>query len=139
MSGDAWVSGNARVYGSAWVYHNALVYGDARVSGNALVYGDAWVSGNARVYGNAWVSGNARVSGDALLSDKDKYVYVGPIGSRKAYTTFMLDKNKKIIVSCGCFDGGIKEFEKRVTETHKNNRYAKQYLCAIKLAKELLL
>jgi len=37
--GDAWVSGNARVYGDAWVY------GDACVSGNARVYGDAWVSG----------------------------------------------------------------------------------------------
>ena len=34
-SGDAWVSGNARVYG------------DAQVSGNA------WVSGDAQVYGNA--------------------------------------------------------------------------------------
>ena len=33
QSGDAWVSGNAQVYG------------DAQVSGNA------WVSGNARVYG----------------------------------------------------------------------------------------
>lgn len=32
---------------------NAWVYGDARV------YGDVWVSGNARVYGNAWVSDNA--------------------------------------------------------------------------------
>ena len=32
---------------------NAWVYGNARV------YGDAWVSGNARVSGNAWVSGNA--------------------------------------------------------------------------------
>ena len=31
QSGDAWVSGNARVYGDAWVS------GDARVSGNARV------------------------------------------------------------------------------------------------------
>ena len=32
---------------------NAWVYGDARV------YGDAWVSGNARVSGDAWVYGDA--------------------------------------------------------------------------------
>ena len=38
MSGDAWVSGDARVYG------NASVSGDAWVSGNASVSGDAWVS-----------------------------------------------------------------------------------------------
>lgn len=28
-SGDAWVSGEARVYGEAWVYDNARVYGEA--------------------------------------------------------------------------------------------------------------
>ena len=40
---DAYVSGDAQVYGDAWVSGDALVYGDARV------YGDAWVSGNARI------------------------------------------------------------------------------------------
>ena len=69
QSGNAWVSGNACVYGdarvsgNAWVYGNACVYGDARVSGNAWVSGNACVYGNAQVYGNAWVSGNAFVSG----------------------------------------------------------------------------
>jgi hypothetical protein len=43
------------------------VSGDALVSGNARVYGDALVSGNARVYGNAWVSGNAWVYGELKL------------------------------------------------------------------------
>ena len=38
---------------------NLSQYGNAWVSGNAKVYGDAEVSGNA------WVSGNAKVSGDA--------------------------------------------------------------------------
>ena len=85
LSGDAWVSGDARVYGNAWVsgdalvcdnawvsgdafvYGNALVSGDALVCGNARVYGDALVSGNARVYGDAWVYGNARVYGKARV------------------------------------------------------------------------
>ena len=74
QSGDAWVSGNALVYGNARVSGDALVYGNARVSGDALVYGNAWVSGNALVYGNAWVYGNARVSGDAWVSG-DARVY----------------------------------------------------------------
>jgi carbonic anhydrase/acetyltransferase-like protein (isoleucine patch superfamily) len=67
VSGDAWVSGNARVYGNAWVHGNARVYGDARVCGNAQVYGNARVHGDARVYGNARVSGDARVYGDAII------------------------------------------------------------------------
>ena len=71
QDGNAWVSGDARVYGNAWVSDNAKVFDNAEVSGNAEVYGDtevsgdARVSGNARVYGNAWVSGDARVYGDA--------------------------------------------------------------------------
>ena len=81
LSGNAWVSDNARVYGNAWVSDNARVYGDARVYGNARLAGDARVSGNARLagkarvagnarlYGNAWVYGNSRVYGNAWVSD----------------------------------------------------------------------
>src|SRR5574337_1114896 len=54
QEGDAWVSGNARVFG------HALVSGNARVTGHARVFGHALVSGNARVTGDAWVSGNSR-------------------------------------------------------------------------------
>ena len=86
-SGDAWVCGNAQVYGNAWVSGNARVCGDARVydkawvsgkawvAGNAQVYGEArvsgnaWVAGNAQVYGNAWVYGGARVYGEAQVYD----------------------------------------------------------------------
>ena len=73
VSGNAWVYGNAQVYGdaqvsgNAWVYGNARVYGDAQVYGIARVYGNARVSGNARVYGNALGYGVARVSGNAQV------------------------------------------------------------------------
>ena len=78
LSGDAWVSCDAKVYGNACVYGDALVSGDARVScdaevyGNAQVSGDAWVSGDARVCGNARVLGNAKVSEDAWVSGDAK-------------------------------------------------------------------
>lgn len=42
--------------GTAWVSVDAWVFGDAQV------YGDAWVSGDARVFGTAWVSGTAQIS-----------------------------------------------------------------------------
>ena len=38
---------------------NLQVSGNAWVSGDARVSGDAWVYGNAQVSGNAWVYGNA--------------------------------------------------------------------------------
>lgn len=83
FSEDAWVEGNAEVYGhaylydSAWVYDYAKVYGHAsiadtsRVSGGAHVFGDAhvWqdsrVGERARVYGEALVTESSRIGGDA--------------------------------------------------------------------------
>ena len=67
LTGDAWVSDDAQVYGDARVYGDAWVYGDAKVYGNARVSGDAWVSGDAEVYGNASVYGYAEVSSNASV------------------------------------------------------------------------
>ena len=57
------------------------------------------------------------------------------IGSRDDTVTFMRSKEKKIIVSVGCFRGTIDEFEKAVKETHGDNEHAKAYMLAIELAK----
>jgi len=67
--GDACVSDNARVFGNAQVYGDARVFGDACVSDNAQVFGNACVSDNAWVFGNACVSDNAWVFGNARVSD----------------------------------------------------------------------
>ena len=157
VSGDAWVygdarvSGNAEVYGNAEVSGNAKVYGDAkvyggarlsgnarvsgnakvsggvRVSGNAEVYGNAWASGNARVSGNARLSGNTEVSGNARLSGNTDYALVQGFGTEFRCTTFYRDKNKKIMVNCGCFHGDLEEFRKQVKET-RSGKIAKEYL-----------
>lgn len=65
QTGDAWVSGDAKVFGDATVSGNARVFGDAQVSGNAWVYGEARVYGNARVSENAHIYGYGQVFGDA--------------------------------------------------------------------------
>ena len=132
--GDAWVSGNAevygnaRVYGDAWVSGNAEVYGNARVYGNAWVYGNAEVYGNARVYGNAWVSGDAEVSGDAWVSGDAEYTTIKGFGRECRTTTFFRLKNGEVGVRCGCFYGTIEQFREKVQETHGDSKYAKEYL-----------
>ena len=68
VAGDAWVSGDARVYDNAFVSNDAWVSGEAIVSGNAFVYGNANINGNSRVSGDAEVWGNAMVAGDAIVS-----------------------------------------------------------------------
>ena len=85
--------------------------------------GDAWVCGNARVYGDAEVYGDA------------DYLLIGPIGSRKDFTTFFKTKDNDIYVRCGCFRGNIEEFTNKVEQTHKDNYFAKEYKLAIELAK----
>ena len=102
--------------GDAWVYGDAQVYGNARVCGDAQVCGDAWVCGDAQVYGNA------RVSGDA------DYATVKGFGSEYRNTTFYRGKDEKIYVVCGCFFGDLEQFRAKVRETHKNSKYAKEYL-----------
>ena len=132
--GDAEVYGNARVSGDAGVYGDAEAYGNAEVSDDARVYGDAEVYGNAEVSGDAEVYGNARVSGDA------DYVLIGRIGSRFGFTTFFRNKNNEIYVSCGCFLGTLAKFRKKVKETHgTDTKYAKVYQAAADLAEMQIL
>ena len=103
--------------------------------GTAWVTGNAWVTGTARVTDNALVTGNACVTGNAEISYATHCLVIGAIGSRNDHTTFMRSKEKKIIVSCGCFRGTIDEFEAAVRKTHGESKHAKAYLAAIELAK----
>ena len=126
--GNAWVFGDAEVYGDAWVY------GDARVCGDARVYGDAWVYGNARVCGDAEIYGDARVCGDAEVFRMEHYLVMGPIGSRNDFITFFRTKDRKIKVVCGCFFGTINEFLAKVKQTRGDSKYTKVYQVAVEVA-----
>ena len=128
VSGNARVSGNASVSDDAWVYGNAWVYDDARVSDDAWVYGNARVSGNASVSDDARVSGNAWVSGNASVSGNQMYATVKGFGSEYRNTTFFVTKDGNVCVNCGCFSGTLDQFREKVKETHKDTKYAKEYL-----------
>jgi hypothetical protein len=139
VSGNAWVSDNARVSGNAWVFGNARVSDNARVSGNARVFGNARVSYNARVSGNARVSYNAEVSGNAevfdnawvfgnaRVFDNADYATIHGFGTQFRTTTFFRCKDKQVKVSCGCFYGTIPEFREQVKNTRKG-KIAEEYL-----------
>jgi hypothetical protein len=102
--------------GSAWIFGNAKVYGNARVYGNAKVYGNAWVHGDEEVSGNAEVSGN------------QMHATVKGFGSQYRNTTFFITRDRNICVNCGCFSGTLEQFRAKVKETHKDTKYAKEYL-----------
>ena len=128
-SGNAWVSGDARVYVDAWVYGNARVYGDAEVCGNARVCGDAEVCGNAEVYGDA------RVCGDANITNNNDYCCFSCFGSANRTTTAYKTKDGHVEIVCGCFQGTIGEFAARVEETHGDNKFGREYKAIIEVIK----
>ena len=72
--------------------------------------------------GDAWVSGDARVSGDQM------YATVKGFGSEYRNTTFFITKDGNVCVNCGCFSGTLEQFREKVEETHKDTKYAKEYL-----------
>jgi hypothetical protein len=110
VSGNAWVSGTAWVYGSAEVYGDAWVYGNARVSGNAWVYGNAQVSGNAQVYGSAEVYGDAQVSGNAQVYGTGLIFLASNVGTENGTLTVYNTKENTLEVTRGCFRGTIDAF-----------------------------
>ena len=91
--------------------------------------GKAWVCGDAKVWGNA------KVCGDAKVFSASHVLVIGAIGSRDDFTTFFRDKDNEITVKCGCFLGKIDKFLEKVTQTHKDSKYAFVYRAAVEVAK----
>ena len=120
---------NLSQYEKCWLRDNARVCDNAIVYGNAIVCSNAIVCGNARVCDNAIVCNNARI-----YNTKDYCIITG-FGSRLSATTFFRCKDDEIRVNCGCFNGTLDEFRDKVKETHKDNKYAKEYLLAIDMVK----
>ena len=90
--------------------------------------GSAWIFGNAKVYGNARVYRDARVSGNAEVSGNQMHATVKGFGSQYRNTTFFITRDRNICVNCGCFSGTLEQFRAKVKETHKDTKYAKEYL-----------
>ena len=90
--------------------------------------GSAWIFGNAKVYGNAWVHGDEEVSGNAEVSGNQMHATVKGFGSQYRNTTFFITRDRNICVNCGCFSGTLEQFRAKVKETHKDTKYAKEYL-----------
>ena len=73
----------------------------------------------------------------------EKVIQVGPMGSRRDYTIFWVDRN---LVQCGCWNGyyggSLDEFKKRVDKTYPAEnedtlQYRNEYLAAIAMFERL--
>ena len=78
--------------------------------------------------GNCWVSDNGWVSGDGRVSGNKDIAYIKGFGSEYRPTTFFRCEDGVIRTQCGCFYGTIDEFREQVKGTHKDSKFAKEYL-----------
>ena len=146
VSGNAIVKNYAVVFGNAKVFDNAFICDHAVVYGSTFIYGNAEVSGNvevsdnaivrdfAKVYGNATVFGNATINNCAKIKNQNQWFVIDNVGSRKDNITFY-KTDKVIYVNVGCFNGTLDEFIEQVRTTHKGNKFEKEYLQIVELAK----
>jgi len=63
---------NLSQVGNAWISGNAKIFGKAIVSGDARIFGKAWIFENAKIFGKAWIYGDARIFGK-LKCEKGYY------------------------------------------------------------------
>ena len=138
--GNAIICGNAKVCGSAIIRNHAIVRDYATVSGNAvicdhaIVYGTTFIYDNAKVCNHAKVDGNARINNCAKIKNQNQWFVIDNVGSRKDNITFY-KTDKVIYVNVGCFNGTLDEFIEQVRTTHKGNKFEKEYLQIVELAK----
>ena len=82
-----------------------------------------WVESPENLSGNAWVSGNA------------DYCCFQSFGSVGRTTTVFRDKSGNIRIKCGCFDGDLEAFSKKVEQTHGDSQHGKVYKAIIEVIK----
>ena len=75
---------------------------------------------------------------NAKIESKADYIAIVNIGSRNDTLTAYRCANDEIGVATGCFTGNIDEFVNAVEDTHNDNKFAKDYLKAVELIKQVL-
>lgn len=142
--GNASVFGYAEVYGNAGVFDSASVFDNAKVHGNAKVYDDAKVYGDARVYDYAVVNdsaqiydcavvnGYAKVYGDAKILQRSDYIVFKNNFSSGRYFTWTRSNNMWTV---GCFHGTGEQLIEKAR--HDSEEKAKCYALYVKLVEDL--
>lgn len=108
QDGNAWVAGDAIVFGKAEVTNDALVRDNAKVFGKTWVGEAAEVDRNAQVFGGAWVYGYARISDDATVCG-----YADVYGNAHIYGSARVSQKARVHEYAEVFDnaevGGFSE------------------------------
>jgi len=91
---------------------------------------------DAHIGDDAHIGFNTRIGDGVTIGDGDKYLCIGPLGSRDAMLTLILHDGS-ITVHAGCFHGSADEFLMVVSETHGDDAHARAYRATIEYARAL--
>ena len=109
--------------------------GDEASIGEGAYIGDKSAIGDgARIGEGACISNGTTIGHRVSIDCNDKFLCVGPIGSRDAMLTIVLHGGK-LILHTGCFHGMLAEFLEKLEVAHKNNEHARAYRTVIEAAK----
>ena len=113
--GDAWIGGNAKVYGMAKVYGHAMVFGKAEICGNAFV----------RSY--------AEICGDAVVKNNEDYIVFKNFWSSGRHFTWTKSNN---MWKVGCFYGTCEELIKKAYKD--SERSGREYERVVRYVESIL-
>ena len=164
IRGEAVVSGNALVKDSAMLCNSACAGANSIVKGNSVMAGCSVINDYADIGGDVFCDDRTLINGRATLEGKinllgcshiggdvdlcfsritlqnadifklSQIVVFHGFGSRLSTTAIYRNMYGELSVTCGCFNGSIEEFKRKVHETHRGNVYAKEYRALIRAA-----
>ena len=104
-----------------------------RVYERATVWGDIKITGDSHIHGDVNLTMSPITLCDADIFQQFHVVAFHGFGSRLSSTAVYNNRNGGLYVTCGCFNGTIEEFKRKVCETHAGNQHAKEYDALIKM------
>ena len=104
-----------------------------RVYERATVWGDIKITGDSHIHGKVNLTMSPITLCDADIFQQFHVVAFHGFGSRLSSTAVYNNRNGGLYVTCGCFNGTIGEFKRKVRETHGGNQFAKEYDALIKM------
>src|SRR4030042_2678949 len=110
----------------------------ASIGDEAYIGDRASIGDGASIGNRAFIANGAFIGEGASIEANDKYLCIGPIGSRRAMLTVVAKPDNTMMFYTGCFRGNLEEFEAAITSSHADNEYGNAYHAAITCCKQLL-
>ena len=120
------------MHGIISVQDDAIINGCNNISGDILIADNAKINGIGNNHGVLMISGNLCFMEDAYIETENDFISVTGFGSENRTTIFYRTNCHGIVVDCGCYNGTLKRFKRKVLKTYGLSKYGRAYLAVAK-------